>query len=36
MITSNGNGTYSVGFYVNGQADYVTVNSQLPVMGGGY
>jgi hypothetical protein len=36
MITNNGNGTYSVEFYVNGQADYVTVNSQLPVMGGGY
>jgi hypothetical protein len=36
MITANGNGTYSVEFYVNGQADYVTVNSQLPVMGGGY
>ena len=36
MITSNGNGSYSVRFYVNGQADYVTVNSQLPAMGGGY
>ena len=36
MITSNGNGTYSVCFYINGQADYVTVNSQLPYMGGGY
>jgi hypothetical protein len=36
MITNNGNGTYSVEFYVNGQADYVTVNSQLPAMGGGY
>ena len=36
MITSDGNGTYSVCFYVNGQPDYVTVNSQLPVMGGGY
>jgi hypothetical protein len=34
MITNNGNGTYSVLFYVNGQADYVTVNSQLPVMNG--
>jgi hypothetical protein len=34
MITSNGNGTYSVCFYVNGQADYVTVNSQLPYMNG--
>ena len=36
MITNNGNGTYGVRFYVNGQADYVTVNEQLPVMGGGY
>jgi hypothetical protein len=34
MITNNGNGTYSVLFYVNGQPDYVTVNSQLPVMTG--
>jgi len=36
MITSDGNGAYSVCFYINGQADYVTVNSQLPYMGGGY
>ncbi len=36
MITANGNGTYSVEFYVNGQADYVTVNNELPMMGGGY
>ena len=36
MITSDGNGDYSVLFYVNGQPDYVTVNGQLPVMGGGY
>jgi calpain family cysteine protease len=36
MISSNGNGTYSVRFYVNGQADYVTVNDELPVMSGGY
>ena len=36
MITNNGNGTYSVRFFVNGQPDYVTVNPQLPVMGGGY
>jgi hypothetical protein len=36
MITDNGNGTYSVLFYVNGQPDYVTVNGQLPVMSGGY
>jgi Calpain family cysteine protease len=36
MITSNGNGTYGVRFMVNGQPDYVTVNSELPVMGAGY
>jgi hypothetical protein len=36
MIKSDGNGAYSVCFYVNGQADYVTVNSELPYMGGGY
>jgi hypothetical protein len=36
MITSDGNGIYSVCFYVNGQPDYVTVNSQLPYMSGGY
>jgi len=36
MITANGNGTYSVCFYVNGQPDYVTVNGQLPMMSGGY
>ena len=36
MITANGNGTYSVLFYVNGQPDYVTVNGQLPYMSGGY
>jgi hypothetical protein len=36
MISSNGNGTYGVRFFVNGQADYVTVNSELPIMGGGY
>jgi hypothetical protein len=34
MISSNGNGTYSVRFFVNDQPDYVTVNSQLPVMTG--
>ena len=34
MISANGNGTYSVRFFVNGQPDYVTVNSQLPVMSG--
>jgi hypothetical protein len=36
MITNNGNGTYSVRFFVNGKADYVTVNEKLPVFGGGY
>ena len=36
MISSNGNGTYAVRFMVDGQPDYVTVNSELPVMGGGY
>jgi hypothetical protein len=35
MITNNGNGTDSVRFFVNGQPDYVTVNDQLPVFGGG-
>jgi Calpain family cysteine protease len=34
MISSNGNGTYSVRFFVHGQPDYVTVNSQLPTMTG--
>jgi hypothetical protein len=29
MFTSNGNGTYGVRFYVNGVAQYVTVNSSL-------
>ena len=30
MITSNGNNTYGVRFYVNGTPEYVTVNNQLP------
>jgi hypothetical protein len=34
MIASNGNGTYSVRFFVDGQPDYVTVNAELPVMNG--
>ncbi len=34
MITNNGNGAYAVRFYVDGQPDYVTVNDELPVMGG--
>jgi putative Ig domain-containing protein/calpain family cysteine protease len=29
MFTSNGNNTYGVRFYVNGVADYVTVNNSL-------
>ena len=29
MITSEGNGVYSVRFDVDGQADYVTVNTEL-------
>ena len=31
MIIDNGDGTWTVRFYYNGTADYVTVNSQLPV-----
>ena len=31
MFISNGNGTWTVRFYVNGSPDYVTVNDQLPV-----
>jgi len=34
MITSDGGGVYTVRFYINGQADYVTVNDELPVMSG--
>src|SRR5271166_5806577 len=30
MFISNGNGTWTVRFYVNGAPDYVTVNDQLP------
>lgn len=33
MIRSNGNGTYSVDFQVNGKDDYVTVDSELPTNG---
>ncbi len=33
MITSNGNNTYGVRFYVNGTTQYVTVNNQLPNSG---
>ncbi len=31
MFISNGDNTYTVRFYANGKADYVTVNTQLPV-----
>jgi len=34
MITSDGAGVYTVRFFVDGQADYVTVDSALPVMTG--
>jgi hypothetical protein len=34
MFTANGNNTYGVRFYVNGAAEYVTVNNQLA--NGGY
>ena len=30
MFINNGDGTYTVRFYYNGTADYVTVNSSLP------
>lgn len=36
MIKSNGNGTYSVDFIVNGKDDYVTVNADLAMMPSGY
>jgi hypothetical protein len=36
MFTNNGNGTYGVRFFVNGQAEYVTVNGELPTMPSGY
>ena len=32
MVQSNGNGTYSVEFQLNGKADYVTVNNQLAML----
>ncbi|MDR3441282.1 C2 family cysteine protease, partial [Telmatospirillum sp.] len=35
MILDNGNGTYDVRFYINGQATWVTVNNQLPVTANG-
>lgn len=36
MITDNGNDTYTVRFFVNGQAEYVTVNNMLANGGTGY
>ena len=33
MFIANGDGTWTVRFYYNGKADYVTVNSKLPVSG---
>jgi hypothetical protein len=36
MIRTNGNGTYGVRFEVNGHADWVTVNGELPTMPSGY
>jgi Calpain family cysteine protease/ALTTAQ repeat len=36
MIQSNGNNTYSVEFQINGKADYVTVNNELPILQNGY
>ena len=36
MIQSNGNNSYSVEFQINGKADYVTVNNELPVLQGGW
>jgi hypothetical protein len=34
MIQSNGNNSYSVEFQLNGHADYVTVNNELPTLSG--
>jgi hypothetical protein len=33
MFVVNGDGTWTVRFYYNGRADYVTVNNKLPVSG---
>jgi Calpain family cysteine protease len=35
MITNDHNGTYGVRFFVDGHADYVTVNKELPVTNDG-
>ncbi|USR91411.1 DUF4114 domain-containing protein [Phormidium yuhuli AB48] len=36
MFIDNGDGTYTVRFFNNGKADYVTVNRFLPTYGSGY
>ena len=36
MFIDNGDGTWTVRFYANGTADYVTVNAMLPVDSTGY
>jgi hypothetical protein len=36
MFTDNGDGTYAVRFYHNGQAEYVTVDRYVPVDKNGY
>jgi len=36
MFIVNGDGTYTVRFFQNGVAHYVTVDNQLPTYGGGY
>ena len=36
MFLDNGDGTWTVRFYANGVADYVTVNRMLPTSSGGY
>ena len=36
MIQENSNGTYSVEFQLNGKADFVTVNNELPMLPAGY
>ena len=36
MFIDNGDGTYTVRFYNNGVADYVTVDKYLPTTSGGY
>jgi hypothetical protein len=36
MFTDNGDGTFTVRFYANGTADYVTVDRMLPTTSSGY